>query len=442
MHLNKWVRSIADAGRELLYRQNKGDRRSDNQSPGSSIIALCAALYSNKGEALGTALAGEVTACYEAMSETERRDFFHLLMSDYSPDPEQIDICTRRYMEKRDTDSFRLLNRAVEPPRQHLLRRMNMAPGGTRTIVNMRCDLLQFIKENNKLVLVDEDFNHLLSSWFNPGFLTLKRIDWATSARTLEKIISYEAVHAMQGWNDLKRRLDTEDRRCFGFFHPALPDEPLIFIEVALTNGVASSVQTILAPKKQVINCEQQDTAIFYSISNCQQGLKGISLGNFLIKRVVMELKQELSHLKYSSTLSPIPGFRRWLDNERLTKKSTLISVQENELLDSLGIAGWEHDLEVSEKIKPLLMRLCANYLYNVKKGVSPLDPVTRFHLGNGASIARINWLGDTSENGIKQSAGLLVNYRYDLDTVEENHEKFFNEGFISASDKFLSLLT
>ena len=319
-----------------------------------------------------------------------------------------------------------------------------MAPSGTRTVVNMRQDLLSLVQSNAVLKEVDEDFQHLLTSWFNPGFLQLKHIDWTTPAHILEKLIEYEAVHEMQGWEDLRRRLDANDRRCFGFFHPALPDEPLIFVEVALVEGVASSVQVILAPRDTQIPAEEHDTAIFYSISNCQEGLRGISFGNFLIKHVVMLLKEELPELNNFATLSPIPGFMRWLEGLE-APPAGLVSTEEFDSLRAAWVEqGWlgEDDEKNGSSRKSMLLRLCAHYLLNEKRGASPLDPVARFHLGNGASVDRINWQGDVSANGLKQSAGLLVNYRYDLNAVEENHERFFNSGDVVASPSVTKMLS
>lgn len=437
MNINNWLNSIADAGKELLRRRIKISAGTDLDS----ISRMCEALYSNKGEALGTALAEEVTAQYGKMNAEEKSQFLQMLASEYGPDSEAIRNCARDYIERGDNDSFRLLSEAVEAPRQKLMRRINMAPSGTRTIVNMRKDLLERMASNKELQAVDDDFKHLLTSWFNPGFLTLKRIDWSTPAAILEKLIEYEAVHEMTGWDDLRRRLDDCDRRCFGFFHPALPDEPLIFVEVALMDSVADSVQSILAPKTTHEKPAEYNTAIFYSISNCQEGLRGISFGNFLIKQVVMHLKEELPQLKQFATLSPIPGFSRWLEKTLSSEENDLLSAEDRQELAVLKDDKWFESIEHDTPLATLLMRLCAHYLYNEKRRALPLDPVARFHLGNGASIARLNWLGDISKKGIKQSAGLLVNYQYDLEKVEENHERLFNSGEVTASKSVLTLL-
>jgi malonyl-CoA decarboxylase len=315
-----------------------------------------------------------------------------------------------------------------------------MSATGTPTLVEMRRYLQTIIKQQPQFRPIDDDLKYLLSSWFNRGFLKIRSIDWKTPAHILEKLIAYEAVHEMNGWDDLRRRL-ADDRRCFAFFHPALEDEPLIFVEVALVKGLATAVQPLLAPRADNDDNDEPDTAIFYSISNCQPGLKGISFGNFLIKQVVMELQQELPSLKQFSTLSPIPGFRRWLDNAIADSDEALLSDDDKQLLASLEKDAWLADSEQQLALKPLLLRLCAHYLNNEKRGVVPLDPVARFHLGNGAQIGQLNWLGDTSANGLKQSAAMLVNYRYELNKVEENHEAYVNDNKIACAKKVLELL-
>jgi malonyl-CoA decarboxylase len=305
-----------------------------------------------------------------------------------------------------------------------------MAPNGTRLLVNMREDLLHALKANKELAAVDSDLQLLLETWFNRGFLKIRKIDWRTPAHILEKLIAYEAVHEMDGWDDLRRRLE-DDRRCFAFFHPALEDEPLIFVEVALVDGLATAVQPLLAPKPAEL--KPADTAIFYSISNCQKGLKGISFGNFLIKQVVMELQQELPKLKHFATLSPIPGFSRWLDSQLASSDSAYVTAEDKAVISSLN-QGWHLDATSSEPAKETLMRLCLHYLVEQKRGKLPLDPVARFHLGNGARVEQLNWLGDISANGISQSYGMLANYGYKLNHVEENHEAFVNQNVIAQS--------
>lgn len=456
---NEWVSSIAEAGRELLAGSNHRDKK-------QTLASLCNELCTSKGEAMGTAIAHEVVKAYRTLTDTERLDFFYLLYNEFSADPEAIIRCAEDYKRVPDRAHYKALNNAIEAPRQHLFRRINMAPQGTATLIQMRRDLLGLLKKHPDFAVIDEDLKHLLISWFNRGFLTLEQISWRTPAHILEKLIAYEAVHEMRGWDDLRRRL-ADDRRCFAFFHPALEDEPLIFVEVALVKGMAGNVQELLADPavapddltvstKKSLNgktvngktvngnggkTEEFDTAIFYSISNCQEGLKGISFGNFLIKQVVLELRKEFEQLKQFATLSPIPGFRRWLDRELKQTSSEVIDSEDRKQLQMLNSPSWKDDPTCCEVLKPLLIRLCAHYLYHAKKGNNPLDPVARFHLGNGAQIARLNWLGDRSPNGLRQSAGLLVNYAYKLKNVEQNHEAFVNEGRVATSSDFQKLL-
>ena len=418
--LQAFLSGIADAGRELLAGKDKADA--------SNLPALCQDLISQRGEALGVALAREVVRAYEALDEDGRLSFFQMLLDDYGPDMATIDGAVATYQAHPGQDTALALARAVEPARQRLIRSINMAPGGTAAVVAMRTYLLGLLELHPGLGPVEADFGHLLHSWFNRGFLTLEQIDWNTPALILEKIISYEAVHAIGGWDDLRRRLE-EDRRCFAFFHPALPDEPLIFVEVALINGLADKIDPLLALDGDIGDAVKADTAIFYSISNCQDGLRGISFGNFLIKQVVARLRRDLPNLKQFSTLSPIPGFRSWLEKAREEENPVLGDLPENPPL---------HD---NSEHKDDVVRLAAHYLINEKHKGQPLDPVARFHLGNGAGLERINWMGDPSERGIAQSAGMLVNYLYDLDKIESYHEAFINEGIVACSRSVKNLL-
>lgn len=431
MRLNQLIGSIADAGRELLNR---------NRPESNSIEQLCQELTSSKGEAMGTAIAQEVVAAYDELNDEDKLAFFQLLLNEYSSDRDSILACAERYRIENDAVSFEALSSAVEGVRKELFRSFNMAPNGTSTLVRLREDLAKFLPAYKELKAVDNDLLHLLKSWFNRGFLTLEVIDWRTPAHILEKLIAYEAVHEMQGWDDLRRRL-AEDRRCFAFFHPALPDDPLIFVQVALVKGLAGNVQDLLSEPQAEDGHDDFDTAIFYSISNCQKGLKGISFGNFLIKQVVMELRKEFEQLKHFATLSPIPGFRRWLNKSLAADDFELVTSAERELLQFLTEDDWLEQDEIVEQLEPLLMRLCGHYLYHVKRGEQPSDPVERFHLGNGAKIERVNWRADTSANGLSQSAGMLVNYAYLLDQVEENHEAYVNENRVVASKNLLKLL-
>ncbi|WP_439133571.1 malonyl-CoA decarboxylase [Pseudomaricurvus sp.] len=438
---SQWVSSIAEAGREFLPLRNRQDKK-------QTLSALCHQLCTSKGEAMGTAIAHEVVQAYQALTDQEQLDFFNLLYKEFSPEPKDILACAEAFKQNTNMETYRALYHAVEAPRQRLFSRINMAPNGTEALISMRTQLLTLLDQQPHLAGIDYDLKHLMISWFNRGFLTLEQINWRTPAQILEKLIEYEAVHEMTGWDDLRRRL-AEDRRCFAFFHPALDDEPLIFVEVALVKGMAGNVQALLAEPDSVETSDTNgndknndfDTAIFYSISNCQEGLKGISFGNFLIKQVVLELRSEFPQLKQFATLSPIPGFRKWLKKELENADSALFSEEDRQNLQLLDASSWVEDTAQCELLQPLLTRLCAHYLFNAKRGQKPLDPVARFHLGNGARIARLNWLGDTSPNGVKQSAGLLVNYAYDLKSVEENHEAFVNAGQIDISPEFQKLL-
>ncbi|HYN12746.1 MAG TPA: malonyl-CoA decarboxylase [Burkholderiales bacterium] len=385
------------------------------------LLELCDALLSESGEYASTAIAHDAMAAYQGLDERCREQFFNALAQQYSPSPDMVIAAANAYQAEPSPENLIKLQDAVEPARQELFRRLNMAPGGTATLVEMRKVLLNGLRAHPQWRVIDADLRHLLRSWFNRGFLKLERIDWRTSALVLEKLTQYEAVHAVQGWQDLRRRLEA-DRRCFAFFHPQLPEEPIIFIEVALTHGMSANVQPLLDIRSPVATPMNADCAMFYSITNCQEGLRGISFGNLLIKQVAEDLKREFPQLRRFATLSPIPGFRRWLEK-----------VADKELLSKIEDPAW-HLGEVPEALEKMLTRLCAHYLLHAKHGAEPLDPVARFHLGNGASLERLNWMGDSSEQGMARSAGLMVNYVYWLAEVERNHERYFREHTIVAS--------
>lgn len=371
---------------------------------------------------------------YRRLSPTARDSFFDLLAHDFFPNPVSVLEAAEHYRLNPSHGNLSNLQAAVEPQRQELFRRFNMAPEGTATLVAMRQQLLPTLPLHPERSAVDKDLSHLLRSWFNGGFLSLRRIDWQTSAAVLERLIRYEAVHQIQGWNDLRRRLES-DRLCYGFFHPALPDEPLIFIEVALTRGLTANVGPLLDPLGPVLSPEKANTAIFYSITNCQEGLRGISFGNLLIKRVVEDLGKTLPRIRTYSTLSPIPGFREWLDSTVDTAGPSMKSVVE-------AAASWNGSESTEPKavIRAELTRLCASYLINAKRGPQPLDSVARFHLSNGAKLERINWGGDVSKTGLKRSYGFTANYVYRLSEVERNHEIFANEHAVVASRRLVQL--
>lgn len=422
--------------RDALLRRRQPETLTNDHS---QLIKACHALMESDGEASSIALASRALAIYRRLSVAEKQGFFARLASEFAADPEQIDSAYSAYQDARDNQTLQRLFAACEPLRQELFRRLNLASDGTYELVKMREDLLGLLREQPELAAIDEDFAHLFGSWFNRGFLMLKRIDWNTPASVLEKIIRYEAVHEIQDWDDLRRRLDARDRRCFAFFHPAIGDEPLIFVEVALHKGLPSRIQPILSGEGSGIeDPEEADSAAFFGISNCQTGLRGISFGNFLIKQVVQELSLELPQLKYFVTLSPVPGFAQWLQEQRNDEQlpSTL-----RKSLKGLETSGWHQDKALEEQLKAAIRPLAARYLVEEKNRHGlPLNPVARFHLGNGAELHRINWLGDISEKGFKQAAGLMVNYLYVLDDIERNHENYTAKATIACSNEVRDL--
>jgi malonyl-CoA decarboxylase len=397
---------------------------------------LAAALLSERSEASGALVARQLHEVLRTLDASDRHGFQRYLATEFQPDSAALRAAAERYLADGTAEAAAALARAADPPRQELLRRINMAPGGTGALIAMRSELTSCLRGEPELKLLDADLKHLFASWFNRGFLELRRIDWQTPAAVLEKLIAYEAVHEIKGWDDLRRRL-APDRRCFGFFHPALPGEPLIFVEVALVQGLATAMPALLAPQTDGeaarARAARADTAIFYSISNCQDGLRGISFGNFLIKQVVEELQAEFPQLKRFSTLSPVPGFRRWLV-QRLAEGRD----PDGALLSHLERDGWWHDPAQSETLRPALMRLCALYL--TRRPSIRIDPVARFHLGNGARLERINWLGNNSPRGMRESFGIMVNYLYDHDSIEDNHKAFLR-GTIVRSPEVDSLM-
>jgi len=396
-------------------------------------IELCHALMSERGEVSGARLAREALAAYGALDDFAVSVLFDLLAREFSPDPRAVERCAQAYRDDPSQANLIRLQQAVEPPRQELFRRLNMAPGGTALLVDMHRRVLQDLGANPQWLGTEVDLTHLLRSWFNRGFLKLRRIDWRTSALVLEKLIHYEAVHQIEGWSDLRRRLQA-DRRCYAFFHPALADEPLIFIEVALTRGMSARVQPLLDPDSPVLDPGSADCAMFYSITNCQQGLRGVSFGNFLIKQVVEDLGRELPRIKIFATLSPIPGLRAWLANLPRALDGHPAQAEIASLAAALDAPRWFEDEALSKTLHQRLLPLAAHYLLSVKEEQEPLDPVARFHLVNGARMARLNWLADISPTGMRQSAGMMVNYVYRLDQVDANHEAYARDRTIVAS--------
>lgn len=424
--------SIANRGLDLLGKRGSAGA--------SSLSSLCLELLSERGEASGIALAREIAERYGQLSEVSREAFFlNLLRPEFLADPQSVIAAAEKYRANPSSETLTALSAVSEPLRQELFRRINLAPGGTDAVIRMRNDLLAMLPRHSELKSVDSDMRHLLTSWFNRGFLHIERIDWHTSAVILEKLIEHEAVHEIRDWDDLRRRL-ADDRRCFAFFHPALPDEPLIFVEVALTRGLPPSVQFLLDGSREPLAAGRADTAVFYSISNCLDGLRGISFGHFLIKQVVTELEAENLGLKSFVTLSPIPGFRAWLNGLTLERKSELAG-ESADVLSALQTRNWHKKPQVEQQLRPVLLRLCAHYLVNERKGDRALDPVAAFHLGNGAAIEQINWLGDGSEKGAERSFGLMANYHYRLSQIERNHEAYVKQGRIVVSARVRSLL-
>jgi malonyl-CoA decarboxylase len=432
--LQELLNSIAEQGRHLLPRSLRGAGR-------EGLNELASALVSSRGEASGVAIASEILQRYRALSREDRIAFLRFLAGTMRPDAAEVARTAKAFIDSPVDAALQDLQRAVESPRLEFFRRLNLAAGATARIVALRRDLLA--ADEPLLAPVDADLRRLLGSWFNRGFLVLRRIDWQTPAAILEKIIAYEAVHEIQGWDDLRRRLDPADRRCFAFFHPSLIDEPLIFVEVALTDQMPESIGSVLqeAPKTGE-DTEAPTTAVFYSISNCQEGLRGISFGNFLIKQVAEELLKERPSLKTFVTLSPVPHFADWLSETVADPDSDLLTPAERTRLDVLGDHGWASSQQLANALKPRLLRLAAHYFLVAKaRDGRPPDPVARFHLGNGARLERINWLGDASRKGMSEAHGLMVNYRYDLKDIERNHEAYANEGVVAAAKQVQALL-
>lgn len=476
--LDRIFATVAERGRELIRLP------AANVPPLERACRLADALVSERGEASGAALAQALLAAYSVLDAADRTRFFAYAASHFGPDETRLTAAAQAYLAEPSAQKAMELAAAAEPPRQELLRRMNMAPGATAALVDIRKDLLAQTRERPELKPLEADLRHVLASWFNRGFLELRRIDWSTPAVVLEKLITYEAVHQIDGWDDLRRRL-APDRRCFGFFHPTLPGEPLIFVEVALVKGMSGAIAPLLertggraqetksheikshdGKPPETKSAPEPDTAIFYSISNCQAGLRGISFGNFLIKQVVDELKGELKSLKRFATLSPIPGFAKWLAQRLAADRQAgdreaegaLLAPDESAALiaaaelpedadpaDALKTIvqrdAWWRDEALMPFLQPLLMRLCAVYLTETRDSKGPSDPVARFHLGNGARLERINWLGNLAPRGLAESFGLMVNYLYDPEFIEINHESFVHHGAVACSSAVEALL-
>lgn len=420
--LGDLLQTITDRGRGLI--------RGRLPAPaGDDLAAACETLLSSRGEASGTGRALAILDRWETLDAGGRLAFLRMLADRYGPDGAALTRAVEAWRADPGPATMAALHEAAEPRRQELIRRLNLAPGGIATLVRMREELFRHQGDHPELDAVDADFVHLFSSWFNRGFLVLRRIDWTTSAHILEKIIQYEAVHEITGWDDLRRRLAPPDRRCFGFFHPQLPDEPLIFVEVALTREIPGTIAELLAEDRIPIPAEQATTAVFYSISNCQKGLRAISFGNFLIKQVVEELRRDLPDLDTFVTLSPVPGFAAWLKTEAARPAA-------------LDHPGWWRDDGLRTEVEQALLPLAARYFVEARgRGGRVIDPVARFHLGNGARLERLNFLGDLSPRGLQQAHGLMVNYLYRLSDIEKNHEAYAAQGKVVAAPAVTKLL-
>jgi malonyl-CoA decarboxylase len=428
--------SVSERGRRLVgltpRRRAEIGRR--------DIVTLANDLLSHRGEASGVAIAEAILARYGRMDRTEKRAFLTHLADHFEADPARLEAAIEAWRRVRSSAHIAEIHDAAEPRRQELARRLNLAPGGTAALVKLREDVLDLMSDDPVLKVIDADLSHLFNSWFNRGFLVVRRIDWSTPANILEKIIRYEAVHTIAGWDDLRSRLEPPDRRCYAFFHPQLADDPLIFVEVALTELIPRAIQPLLDPNRPALAVSRATTAVFYSISNCHKGLAGVSFGSFLIKQVVDELKRELPDLTTFVTLSPVPGFAKWLSGMMKDPASGL-SPGDIQHLERLGETDWHKDKALAAALEPLLTRMAARYFLEAKTANGrPVDPVARFHIGNGARLERLNFLGDISPRGLKQAHGLMVNYLYDLTAIEENHEAYAETGAVRANPEIVKL--
>lgn len=434
--LNELLHSLSDRSRSLLGRSRSAPVTGD-------LIALGEQLLSGQGEASGVALARLLLDGYAVAPPKARLDFLMALAERFGTDLDKVESAIAAYRQSPGQASLQALHQAAEPPRQELMRRLNLAPGGTAALVRIREELLGLMANEPALRPVNEDFVHLFASWFNRGFLVLRPIDWTTPANILERIIRYEAVHRIRGWEDLRRRLEPTDRRCFAFFHPQLVDEPLIFVEVALTRDMPDAIGPLLAADRAPIPAEEATTAVFYSISNSQRGLAGVSFGNFLIKQVVEDLQRSLPRLETFATLSPVPGFATWLASQRSDGKDRVfLGEAAATALAGLDDPAWWEDTEKAEAMRRPLLSAAAYYFLKAKSpSGQPIDSVARFHLRNGARLERINAMADLSRHGLEQAHGLMANYLYDLGQIEANHEAFAAEGRFIASAGVRKLL-
>ncbi|HKA43176.1 MAG TPA: malonyl-CoA decarboxylase family protein [Burkholderiales bacterium] len=409
------------------------------------------------GEVSARARAEQIAAIYRGASLPQRAAILNLITHEFAPDRNELATAIAAMQaagnEVELGSAEARLRLALDAPRATFLAQFNLLPDGVKFLVDLRSDLLGLLEQDSGLEVLKVELDGLLERWFDPGFLELKRITWQSPALVLEKLMAYEAVHPIASWSDLRNRLDT-DRRCYAFFHPKLPNEPLIFVEIALLKGAANNVQILLDESAPLQDPRAADTAIFYSISNTQKGLRGISFGNLLLKRVIEDLQRDLPRLKIFATLSPLPRFRKWLD-QALAEKQQLLPASElakfaaaighpepqNALADTLARPDWAQDTRLIDALRAPLEKICARYLLREKSGGHPVDSVAQFHLTNGARVNRVYWLADTSARGLRQSYGLMVSYRYDLGEVDKNHERFLSNGTIAAAGRVQGLL-
>jgi len=430
---------------ELLSTVFARDQQQAGIEEGGTFAELCDALLSQSGEMSGNRLARGLFKRFAQATDAEKLDFFQMLAERFDINAEHAVRAAQRYAESKTDGNLTILMDSVEPKRQELFRRLNRVPGATNELVQMRESLLSMARDHPELKAIDVDFQRLFRSWFNQGFLVLREIDWHTPANVLEKIIEYEAVHEISNWSELRSRLEPVDRRCFAFFHPAMLDEPLIFVEVALTKSSPSGIGEVLELDRSGISDDEATMAVFYSISNCQKGLAGVSFGNFLIKQVAKELSRQLPNLNTFRTLSPVPGFMRWVHQVE-DSSDELASTKETAHLPAgfrLAKRIAESDrVEATEEEFEQLRGVVAHYLVKAQRSDHlPIDPVARFHLGNGASLDMVMPGADTSKKGIKQSASAMVSYLYNLDKVEDNHEAYANNHTVIHSSDVAGLL-
>jgi len=450
MAQRRWLEQVAQAvrGAALLRRQ-----AGTGLAP-MSLPAMCERLLKVRGEAIGLALASDIVDTISALSAKQTADFLEVLDRRFAPAPDRVEAAIQRWHQQRTDESLRLLAAAVEPPRRELFRRLNMVPGATRVLMQLRAKLLGLLPKKPHLAEVDADFRHLLQAWFSRGILRLEQITWHTPADVLERLIEYEAVHEIHGWDDLRGRLGA-DRRCFAFFHPTLPDEPLIFVEIALTRGIPAGIGPLIDPNRPIGEVARADSAILYSINNTQDGLRGISFGNFLIKQVFAELAAELPQIRTFCTLSPLPNFAETFQRRQDAGGFTdarLRALIGDDAQSIRALAGEKADAVAALErllaqlpppypapVEDVLRRLTLAYLLKIRQNKRIADTVAHFHLSNGARLERINPGADLSEHG-RQSFGVMVNYLYEPDRLELNHEQYVESGRLVLAPSMSSL--